>query len=71
MLSARSGTSSAAVAQVESFRSNREEFWGRHRWARVYFVATTGNVTDEVIAKYVELPGPVPQDDDLSKTSES
>ena len=37
---------------------NRElskKFWGRHLWARGYFVATSGNVTDEVIAQYIEL----------------
>ena len=36
---------------MRDFRSIRKEFWGRHLWARGYFVATTGNVTDEVIAK--------------------
>jgi hypothetical protein len=25
------------------------QFWGRHMWARGYFVASSGNVTDEVI----------------------
>ena len=29
-------------------------FWGRHMWARGYFVASSGNVTDEVIIKYIE-----------------
>ena len=29
-------------------------FWGRHLWARGYFVATSGNVTDEVIMEYIE-----------------
>ena len=29
-------------------------FWGRHLRARGYFVATTGNVTDEIIAQYIE-----------------
>ena len=27
--------------------------WGRHLWARGYFVATSGNVTDEVIMEYI------------------
>ena len=27
-------------------------FWGRHLWARGYFVSTSGNVTDEVIMEY-------------------
>ncbi len=30
------------------------EFWGRHVWARGYFVATSGNITDEVIMQYIE-----------------
>ena len=29
-------------------------FWGRHLWARGYFVATSGNVTDEVIMEYIK-----------------
>lgn len=30
------------------------KFWGRHIWARGYFCASSGNVTDEVIMKYIE-----------------
>jgi putative transposase len=30
------------------------QFWGRHLWARGYFVATSGNITDEVIMEYIE-----------------
>ena len=30
-------------------------YWGRHFWARGYFVATSGNVTDEVIREYIRL----------------
>ena len=29
-------------------------FLGRYIWARGYFVASSGNVTDEVIMKYFE-----------------
>ncbi|MFV0346272.1 MAG: IS200/IS605 family transposase [Bacteroidales bacterium] len=29
-------------------------FWGRHLWARGYFVATSGNITDEVIIEYIK-----------------
>jgi putative transposase len=29
-------------------------FWGRHLWGRGYFVSTSGNVTDEVIMKYIK-----------------
>ena len=33
----------------------QKTFWGRHLWARGYFVATSGNVTDEVIMEYIRL----------------
>jgi putative transposase len=39
---------------LRDFRQLRKQFWGRHLWARGYFVASSGNVTDEVIAKYIE-----------------
>jgi putative transposase len=55
---------------LQEFRRLRKEFWGRHLWARGYFVATSGNVTDEVISKYIELQGVEPQDDDVFKVSE-
>jgi putative transposase len=29
-------------------------FWGRHLWARGYFVATSGNITDEMIMEYIK-----------------
>jgi putative transposase len=32
-----------------------KKFWGRHLWARGYFAATSGTVTDEVILQYIEL----------------
>lgn len=37
------------------FSELRKQFWGRHLWARGYFVATSGNVTDEVIMEYIKL----------------
>jgi putative transposase len=38
---------------LQDFRRLRREFWGRHLWARGYFVASAGNVSDEMIAKYI------------------
>ena len=35
---------------MRDFRTLRRQFWGRHIWARGYFVATSGNISDEVIA---------------------
>ena len=39
---------------LDEYKGLRRTFWGRHMWARGYFVATTGNVTDEVIMRYIE-----------------
>jgi putative transposase len=39
---------------LEEFGELRKLYWGRHLWARGYFVASTGNVTDEIIAEYIE-----------------
>ncbi len=34
------------------FKHIQKTYWGRHLWARGYFVAS-GNVTDEVIVEYI------------------
>ena len=35
------------------FKHLQKLYWGRHFWARRYFVASSGNVTDEVILEYI------------------
>ena len=55
---------------LQEFRHMRKEFWGRHVWARGYFAASTGNVTDEVVAKYIELQDAAPDDDEGFKVTE-
>ena len=52
-------------------RKLREAFWGRHLWARGYFVASSGNVTDEVIAEYIRLQGAEPQNEERFRITES
>jgi putative transposase len=47
------------------FKSLSRAFWGRHIWARGYFVASSGNVTDEVIIKYIEQQNLEPPDGDF------
>ena len=47
------------------YKSLSKTFWGRHIWARGYFVASSGNVTDEVIMKYIEEQGKEPPDGDF------
>ena len=38
---------------LAEYRHLKKQFWGRHLWARGYFVCTTGNVTDEIIKEYI------------------
>ena len=42
---------------LDENRGLKKAFWGKHLWARGYFAATTGNVTDDVIIKYIEEQG--------------
>ena len=35
------------------FKHIQKRYWGRHLWARGYFVASSGNVTDEAIMEYI------------------
>jgi len=44
---------SSRKLQME-YKELNKQFWGRHLWARGYFVASSGNVTDEVIAEYIK-----------------
>jgi len=39
---------------LQSNKRLQKEYWGRHLWARGYFVVSTGNVTDEIIAEYIK-----------------
>ena len=48
---------------LDEFGELRRQFWGQHLWARGYFVASSGNVTDEVIAQYIEMQTEKPQND--------
>lgn len=47
------------------FKMLSRVFWGRHIWARGYFVASSGNVTNEVIMKYIEQQNLEPPDGDF------
>ena len=39
---------------LQENRGLNKAYWGRHLWSRGYFVASIGDVTDEVIARYIE-----------------
>ena len=46
------------------FAHLRRQFWGRYLWARGYFAASSGNVTDEVILQYIATQGQEPSEAD-------
>ena len=46
---------------LNEYTELKKQFWGQHLWARGYFAASTGNVTDEIIKQYIES-----QSDDLT-----
>ena len=45
--------SSSRKLQME-YKELSKQYWGQHFWARGYFVASSGNVTDEIIAEYIK-----------------
>ena len=47
------------------FKHLRSELWGRHVWARGFFVASSGNVTDEVILEYIRTQDLQKDDDEF------
>ena len=56
--------SPAKIAQYLKGRSSKilqdeypqlkKRYWGQHLWARGYFCATAGTITDEIIKNYIE-----------------
>lgn len=54
---------------MSEFKTIAKQFWGRHFWGRGYFVASSGNVTDEVIMEYIQNQD-VDEKDDNFKVSE-
>ena len=45
------------------FKHLQKLYWGRHLWARGYFVASSGNITDEAIIEYIrQQDGTEPND---------
>ena len=44
----------SAAKLFEEFPMLKKRYWGRHFWARGYFCATVGQVTEEMIKQYLE-----------------
>ena len=63
------GKSSHRIQQ--EFPEIRKRYWGQHIWARGYFCATTGTMTDEIIKAYIENQGKqIPKDDGFKVENE-
>jgi putative transposase len=43
----------------------RKACWGRHVWGRGFFVASSGNVTDEVVREYIDKQDVLKADDNF------
>jgi putative transposase len=51
---------------LSEYKSLRKQYWGQHLWARGYWVASSGNVTDEVWKDYIKNQHPPEPDDDFT-----
>ena len=55
---------------MSEFKTISKQFWGRHFWGRGYFVASSGNVTDEVILEYIKNQDKEIKDDNFRISEE-
>ena len=49
---------------LQENRGLNKAFWERHLWSRWYFVASVGDVTEEIIARYIEDQHSMERDED-------
>jgi len=49
---------------LSEFAYLRKKFWGRHQWAHGCLAVSSGNITDEMIQKYIEEKESEPVTDD-------
>lgn len=55
---------SSRKMQLE-FEQLRKRYWGQHIWARGYFVATTGQITNEMVEEYIRNQQATGEDEDF------
>ena len=48
---------------LQEFPRLRKQFWGHHLWARGYMAISSGNITDEMVQKYIDEQEGEPIDD--------
>ena len=51
---------------MSEYKALRKRYWGQHLWARGYWVASSGNVTDAVWKDYIKNQQPPEPDDDFT-----
>lgn len=68
LVQALKGKSSRKLLSTD--KNLAKQFWGRHLWARGYFCASSGNVTDEVVKQYIETQDLQQSSDDNFKIGE-
>jgi putative transposase len=51
---------------LQGYSHLKRECWGRHIWARGFFVASSGNITDEMIMEYIEFQDVAKEDEDFN-----
>jgi putative transposase len=56
----------SSYKMLQENKTLSKTFWGRHLWGRGYFVATSGNITDEVIMDYIENQDNERKDEDFT-----
>ena len=61
---------SSRMLQIE-FPHLQKRYWGKHLWARGYFCATIGKVTEKMIQAYIEQQDKPPQLDKFRIEGES
>lgn len=52
----------------DEFQELKKRYWGQHLWARGYFCVSVGEMTEEMITKYIEEQGK--QNDDNFQVTE-
>jgi putative transposase len=50
---------------LQEYSHLNKQCWGRRLWARGFFVASSGNVTDEVIIESIRTQQILREDDDF------
>ena len=44
----------SSYKMMAQFSYLQKMYWGRHMWARGYLAVSSGNITDEIIARYIQ-----------------